>query len=165
MGNKSSGSVQRVKEFLEKERLGFIVKILAPESTRTSILAAEAIGCSVAEIAKSIAFVKTHKFEPIIVILSGDKFVNIEKLAVSLGLESADLLRKMTADEVKLLTGYPIGGLPPFPHDERCLILVDKSICRFARVWAAAGSPNSVMQIPSDFLINDLGYRVVEVSE
>jgi prolyl-tRNA editing enzyme YbaK/EbsC (Cys-tRNA(Pro) deacylase) len=51
------------------------------------------------------------------------------------------------ADTVKMLTGYVIGGVPPFPHDPGVKVLLDQSLSRFERVWAAAGTPNSVMNL------------------
>jgi prolyl-tRNA editing enzyme YbaK/EbsC (Cys-tRNA(Pro) deacylase) len=140
----------RVRSFLSEHGIQANIRELKPESTRTSLLASQALGCTVAQIAKTIAFVYFENADPrpIMVILSGDKSVSIDKLASYLSV-SPELLRKMSADEVKQFTGYSIGGVPPFPHNERVKISVDKSLFRFKTVWAAAGKSNAVMELDS----------------
>lgn len=153
-----------VEEFIKKNQIDAELKILAPESTRTSELAAKAVGCSVAEIAKSIVFYyfKDSLKNAAIVVLSGDKKVNEEKLIDFL---QADDVRKMSAEEVKEETGYTIGGVPPFPHRAGVRILIDKSLFRFRRVWSAAGSANAVMKLSPEMLINKLHMEPCYVSD
>jgi prolyl-tRNA editing enzyme YbaK/EbsC (Cys-tRNA(Pro) deacylase) len=109
-------------------------------------MAADALGCSVAQIAKSIAFIDGGA---VIVVISGDKRVDPKKLSALLG----EKVRIADADAVRRGTGYVIGGVPPFPHDEGVRVLLDSSLSRFDEVWTAAGTPNSVMKIS----ISDLG--------
>ena len=100
---------------------------------------------------------------PILVVLSGDKRVDVKKLAEFLGVDSK-LLRKMTADEVKEYTGYSIGGVPPFAHEKSLEVFADNSLFRFEKIWAAAGGSNAVMPLrPND--LNELGIHTVNVSE
>lgn len=140
-----SDSVQRVKEYVSKHSIEAEIRLLEQESTRTSSMAAGSLGCSVAEIAKTIGFVKEGG-SPILITLSGDKKVNMQKLAEIIG-TSPGGLRKMSAEEVKALSGYSIGGVPPFPHKEGVRVLSDDSLFRFESVWAAAGSTNAVMRM------------------
>ena len=128
------------------------------ESTKNSQLAAEALGCTIAEIAKSIVFRAGDA--AVIVILSGDKRVDTKKLQSLIGVKVSNADAKMVRD----LTGYVIGGVPPFPHDPSVRIFLDSSLRRFERVWAASGTPNSVMQLKVDQLVRVIGDCWVEVS-
>jgi prolyl-tRNA editing enzyme YbaK/EbsC (Cys-tRNA(Pro) deacylase) len=120
------------------------------ESTKSSELAARVLGCTTAEIAKSVVFVGTGTA---IVIISGDRMVDTLKLAT----EAGEVMRIATPAEVKERTGFPIGGVPPFPHREGVLAYPDVSLTRFREVWAAGGTPNTVFRIGSSDLVRCLG--------
>ena len=162
----SQTGVELVRSFVQDQRIDAEIVIVAPESTKTSALAASALGCTVAEIAKTIGFLMTSSDSPTptLVVLSGDKRVSSEKLARSIQTSKAHL-RKMNADEVKEFTGYSIGGVPPFPHRSGVAVLVDESLFRFGKVWAAAGSSNAVMGISPKILTEALKIPQVDVSE
>jgi len=145
-----------VKQFVNSRGLDARIVEL-PSSTKTSKLAAEALGSSVAEIAKSIVFVGRRN---VVVVISGDKRVDIVKLKSLLG----DDLRLGSADEVKEISGYPIGGVPPFPHEGRLSVYVDASVGRFKRVWAAAGEPNAVMDLSVEALMRTLGTGFIDAA-
>jgi prolyl-tRNA editing enzyme YbaK/EbsC (Cys-tRNA(Pro) deacylase) len=159
----SQTGLELVRTFVRDQSIDAEIVVLAPESTKTSALAANALGCTVAEIAKTIAFVM-NSASPTLVVLSGDRRVNSEKLGHSLD-TSKTYLRKMTADEVKEFTGYSIGGVPPFPHRSGVSVLVDESLFRFGKVWAAAGSSNAVMRISPSILTEALKIRQIDASE
>jgi prolyl-tRNA editing enzyme YbaK/EbsC (Cys-tRNA(Pro) deacylase) len=163
MGVTSNG-IENVRQYVAENGINATITILEPESTRTSALAAESLGCTIAEIAKSIGFVIRDKNQPIMVVLSGDRRVSVERLSHSLGLEVSSF-RKMTADEVKQLTGYSIGGVPPFPHQESIKVIVDESLFRFEKVWAAAGSSNAVMSLEPRILVEKIGLERVNVAD
>ena len=148
---------ERVRRFLEEKGIEVEVVIL-DESTRTSRMAADALGCDVAQIAKSIVFINGGA---VVVVISGDKRVDIEKLSRLLGhkMSIAD------ADSVRRNTGYVIGGVPPFPHDEDVKVLPDRSLGRFEEVWTAAGTPNSVMKINVETLKTSIGSNFIDVSK
>lgn len=124
------------------------------------------LGCTIAEIAKTIGFVKTSDGQQtaVLVTLSGSRRVSLLKLSVHLAVLQANIW-KMSADEVKSQTGYSIGGVPPFPHDESIRVLVDESLFQFSHVWAAAGTNNSVMRIRPSVLTEKLRLPLVNVSE
>jgi prolyl-tRNA editing enzyme YbaK/EbsC (Cys-tRNA(Pro) deacylase) len=146
--NQPIKSVEKVRRFVERRALSVEIKILEPDATKTSADAARALGCSVAEIAKTIAFVEETQDghgKVVLVILSGEKRVDASKLANRVG----SIVRMMKAVEVKLYTGYAIGGVPPFPH-EGITVLADASLFQFPAVWAAAGASNAVMKISPD---------------
>jgi prolyl-tRNA editing enzyme YbaK/EbsC (Cys-tRNA(Pro) deacylase) len=128
------------------------------ESTKNSALAAQALGCSVAEIAKSVVFVGERTA---VVIISGDKRVDGAKLLKVIGAE----LRIAKPNEVREMTGFPIGGVPPFPHGDGVAVLADASLARFSHVWAAAGTPNSVFRIGTPDLLRLLNTAPVDVAE
>lgn len=139
--------------------LGLDVQVVTlDDSTRTSQMAADALGCSVSQIAKSIVFVDGGA---VIVVISGDKKVDSKKLSRLLGekMEIAD------ADTVRRSTGYVIGGVPPFPHDDDVKVILDSSLKRFEEVWTAAGTPNSVMRIKVDMLKDLVGVGFEELAK
>lgn len=139
MSNNLRGS-KRVSAYLAEKGIEARVVTL-DESTRTSQLAADALGCTVAEIAKSIVFRAGDG--AVVVVISGDRRVDAKKVSAQMGVKVGNA----DADAVKALTGYVIGGVPPFPHDAGVKVLLDRSLTRFERVWAAAGTPNSVMNL------------------
>jgi prolyl-tRNA editing enzyme YbaK/EbsC (Cys-tRNA(Pro) deacylase) len=151
------GSRERVAEALGRSGARFELREF-DESTRSSALAAEALGCTVAEIAKSVVFMGK---KPIVVITSGDKRVDVKKLEVIAGQK----VRVAGAEEVRELTGFPIGGVPPFPHNPGVMVLPDRSITRFQEVWAAAGSPNTVFRMGTVDLMNIVGSGAFDLSE
>jgi prolyl-tRNA editing enzyme YbaK/EbsC (Cys-tRNA(Pro) deacylase) len=162
----SEDSLGRVQNFVYSHGFRAKFEVLSPESTRTSDSAAETLGCSVAQIAKTIAFILVNggQSQSFVVILSGDRRVSLEKLAHSIH-ASPEQIRKMNADEVKREIGYSIGGVPPFPHKEGVKILADTSLKRFALVWAAAGTSNSVMKIEPRLLSEELKIPFQDISE
>ena len=111
--------------------------------TRTSAEAAAAIGCSVAEIAKSVVFRGAKSGQAIVVVASGDNRVSEAKVAVLLG----EPLARADADFVRAATGFVIGGVAPLGHAQPVRLLLDEDLRRFARIWAAAGTPFSVFPL------------------
>jgi prolyl-tRNA editing enzyme YbaK/EbsC (Cys-tRNA(Pro) deacylase) len=149
VSNNLRGS-KRVSAYLDERGIEARVVTL-DESTRTSQLAADALGCTVAEIAKSIVFKAGEG--AVVVVISGDKRVDAKKVSANLGVKVGNA----DADAVKALTGYAIGGVPPFPHDAGVKVLLDGSLTRFEKVWAAAGTPNSVMNLAVEQLRGIVG--------
>jgi prolyl-tRNA editing enzyme YbaK/EbsC (Cys-tRNA(Pro) deacylase) len=151
------GSRERVAGYLAGSGAEFEIREFS-ESTRSSGLAARALGCTVSEIAKSVAFVGK---KTVVVITSGDKRVSAAKLSRAVGGE----VRIATPDEVRGTTGFPIGGVPPFPHPPEVAVMPDSSLTRFHHVWAAAGSPNAVFRIATSDLLRLVGAGPYELSE
>ena len=117
-------------------------------STRTSEDAAAAIGCTVAEIAKSLIF-KSAQGRAVLVIASGVNRVDEKKVRALLGSK----IGRADADFVRDSTGYAIGGVPPVGHATPPIVLIDEDLQRFPVVWAAAGTPNAVFKIaPADLI-------------
>jgi len=131
-----------------------------PEGTRTADDAARAIGCDVGQIVKSLVFVAGS--EPVLALTAGGNRVDPAKLAALCG--AADP-RKATADEVRAATGYAIGGTPPFGHPTRLRCFADPDLMGFDRVWAAAGTPDSVFPIAPEELARVAGALVAPFTE
>ncbi len=118
-------------------------------STRTAADAAAAIGCRVAEIAKSLIFRAEPSGRAVLVIASGINRVDERKVGELIG----EKIIRADADFVREKTGFAIGGMPPLGHAEPLLTLVDESLAAFETIWAAAGTPNAVFRLtPADLL-------------
>ena len=128
----------KVQERLAGRGLVVDVQVL-PASTRTAAEAAEACGCEIGQIVKSLVFVVDG--QPTVVLCAGDKRV------------SALNGRPATADEVRGATGFAIGGVPPLGHHTELPTIIDESLRRFDRVWCAAGTPNAVFETGVEELI------------
>ena len=135
-------TAQRNAQLLQQA--GILTDVVEFEQpVRTSAEAAAAIGCSVAEIAKSIVFRGQASGSAVMVVASGDNRVSEAKVAVLVGED----LGRADADFVRAATGYAIGGVAPFGHAQTCRVLLDEDLRRFMAVWAAAGTPYSVFPL------------------
>jgi len=132
----------RVQSLLSEQGLAINV-VEFDQPTRTSAEAAAAIGCSVAEIAKSILFRGHGSNTPIMVVTSGSNRVSEKKVAGLIG----EKLDRADADFVRASTGYVIGGVAPLGHIQPVWLILDEDLQHFTRIWAAAGTPFSVFPI------------------
>jgi prolyl-tRNA editing enzyme YbaK/EbsC (Cys-tRNA(Pro) deacylase) len=122
------------------------------ESARTAALAAAALGVEVGQIVKSLVFLRDGT--PVLVLCAGDRRVDVERLG----------LTPTSAERVREVTGFSIGGVPPLGHDAELETTIDKSLLRFPVVWAAAGTPHDVFKISTEALIGAIpGARVASV--
>lgn len=135
----ATGSVERVRAALLAAGHPDTVTAF-PAGTRTAADAAAAVGCQVAQIAKSIVFRSGAR--PVLAIASGVNRVDPAKVAAALGRDIA------AADGrwVREVSGFAIGGVAPLGHLTPPLVLVDRDLFAFDAVWAAAGSPNHVFR-------------------
>ena len=140
-------SAQKVAE--AAEALGLDVEIVEVEqTTRTAQEAADAIGCQVAQIVKSLLFVVDG--EPVMALVSGPNRLDERKLAALRGV-GRKKVKRADADTAKVITGFSIGGVPPFGHKSSLPVYIDEDLTRFEVVWAAAGTPFAVFAItPSE---------------
>ena len=129
--------------------LGFSNQVVElPDSTRTAQEAAAAIGCQVAQIAKSIVFHLQRADRPLLVVASGVNRVNERRLSNQLG----DVLGKADASFVRERTGFVIGGVPPLGHIMPVATIIDEDLFQYEAIWAAAGHPKAVFQLTPDEL-------------
>jgi len=128
-------------------------------TTRSAAEAAAAIGCTVAEIAKSLVFRRMPSGRPVLVIASGVNRVDEAKLAVLLG----EAIARPDAAYVRAVTGYAIGGIPPVGHDQPIEAVIDADLMRLPGLWAAAGTPNAVFPLTPAELLAITGGRAAEI--
>ncbi len=153
-----SSSAQRVQNALNQ--LGLVLKVVElPDSTRTAADAAQAIGCEVAQIAKSLIFRARQSNRPILVIASGINRVNEKSIAAVLG----EKISKANADFVRGRTGFVIGGIPPVGHMEPVETFLDKDLWQFDEIWAAAGTPHAVFRLTPDELERATSGKVIDI--
>lgn len=159
MTNPLSPSALRVQQALQAQ--GFDLQVLElPDSTRTAMDAAQAVGCQVGQIVKSLIFKAKRSGHPVLVVASGANRVNeriIEELI-------AEPLGKADADFVRQHTGFAIGGVPPVGHLETLLTFIDQDLLQYSEVWAAAGTPNAVFRLSPADLARMTGGKVVRIT-
>ncbi|MEI4486330.1 YbaK/EbsC family protein [Frigidibacter sp. MR17.14] len=137
-----SKSLKRVETALEAA--GLAVEILEfPESTRTAQQAADAAGCEIDQIAKSIIFRGQDSGRVILFVTAGGNRVCPERATAIAG----EPLGKADAAEIRAATGFAIGGVAPFGHLTPCPSYLDPRLMAFERVWAAAGTPRHIFAI------------------
>jgi prolyl-tRNA editing enzyme YbaK/EbsC (Cys-tRNA(Pro) deacylase) len=140
---------QRVQDALQV--LGVETSILVYEdTTRTSIDAANAAGCELGQIAKTLAFQVDGR--AVLVIMAGDKQADTAKLSRFLGVPRKRI-KLMPAEAVLASTGYEVGGVPAVGHPDRLETLIDDTLFRYETVWSAAGSPNAIFPISPNELM------------
>ena len=134
MSDLLSSSAQKVQDTLSA--LGFSNRVQElPHTTRTSAEAAQAIGCTVAQIAKSVVFKAKNTGKPVLVIASGTNRVNEKKLATYL----SEPVEKPDADFVRQRTGFVIGGVAPVGHSEKLDIFIDDDLLQYDRIGQRQG--------------------------
>ena len=149
------GSVARFEQLLEEQGLaGRVVRL--EENTRTAELAAQALGTPVGAIVKSLVLLADGR--PCLAMVSGDQRADLVVLARLF--ESADV-QMMRGAQVKEITGFAIGGVPPLLG---LPAVMDRELFRFETVWAAAGSPYAVFPIAPTELERLAEARVVELA-
>jgi|TARA_X000001036_G_scaffold14633_1_gene12371 Cys-tRNA(Pro) deacylase len=126
-----------LKEFDPNQKV-----IVLNSSARTALEAASSLGCEVGAIVKSLLFKTENSF--LLCLVAGDKKASLNKIKKKL--DTKDLLMA-TADNVKIITGFTIGGVSPIGHVKKIDILIDNSLERFNSLYAAAGHPNCVFKI------------------
>lgn len=159
MSNPLPPSAQKVHSALRQAGFdGQVVEV--PQSTRTAVEAAEAVGCAVGQIVKSIVFRAARSGRPILVVASGANRVN-EKAAADL---VGEPLAKADADFVRESTGFAIGGVPPLGHTQPIETFVDEDLMNFAEIWAAAGTPNALFRLTPADLVRLTKGQVVKIT-
>ena len=128
------------------------------ESTATASDAAAAIGTTVGRIVKSLVFMASE--QPVLVLVSGPNRVDVAKIGQLMGMP----ITRASADQVRSVTGFAIGGVPPIGHAQRLTTFVDRDLLQYDAVWAAAGTPNAVFSIAPTDLVRITDGRVEDVA-
>jgi prolyl-tRNA editing enzyme YbaK/EbsC (Cys-tRNA(Pro) deacylase) len=152
-------SAQRVQD--ELIRLGSSSTVRQLEQpTRSAAEAAAAVGCDVAQIAKSLVFRGATSGRAVLVITSGANRVDEAALAARLG----EPIARADPDFVRQTTGFAIGGVPPLGHPSSLTIYFDRDLLKHATIWAAGGTPNAVFEIDPAELIRLSGAASIPVT-
>ena len=133
--------VRRVAEILEAQGHAHAPRMLN-DAARTAQEAADALGVSVGQIAKSIIFRRKIDNAAVLVITSGDRRVDEKKVDAIVGKTG-----RADAEFVKTMTGFTIGGVSPIGHATKPVTLIDRELFRFEEIWAAAGHPHGEFQL------------------
>ncbi len=153
-----TGSRERVRAFLEAHGAAEGLTEFA-QSTKTAAQAAEAMGCELGQIVKSLVVVADTT--PVLALVAGDRRGDLDAIAAEVG---ASTVRMADADTVRSATGYAIGGVSPFDLPAELPVLVDDSLTRFEIVFPAAGTPSSMVRMRFDELHRLAGGRMARIS-
>jgi prolyl-tRNA editing enzyme YbaK/EbsC (Cys-tRNA(Pro) deacylase) len=146
----------KVQSYLDQFGMKLEVQELS-QSTRTAQEAADAVGCELGQIVKSLVFRSGQT--PLLFLVSGKNLLNIQKAESTLGIK----IQKADADFAREQTGYPIGGVPPVAHEYPIDIFIDGDLMAYEEVWAAAGTPNAVFRIKSKDLPRITNGRIFDL--
>ena len=155
-----SEAAQRVQDALRERGFGnTVLELDVP--VRTAAAAAQAVGCTSAQIVKSLVFQGATSGAPVLVVASGGHRVSEAKLAALVG----EPVTMGPARFVRDITGFAIGGIPPLGHTRSLTTFVDARLFSLGGLWAAAGHPNSLFALTADELVRMTNGRVAEVAE
>ena len=130
--------VQKILQDFDKNQKIIVLNT----SARTALEAAASLGCEIGAIVKSLLFKTESNFT--LCLVAGDKKASLNKIKKTLSIKDSSMA---SANDVKNITGYTIGGVSPIGHLNKVNILIDKSLERFDSLFAAAGHPNCVFKI------------------
>jgi prolyl-tRNA editing enzyme YbaK/EbsC (Cys-tRNA(Pro) deacylase) len=140
-------AIQRVRDAAERKGVTLEIRVF-DESTHTAEEAAATVNAELGQIVKSLVFVVPTEdggLEPVICLVSGPNRVDPARLAAVTGERD---IRRATAREAQELTGYTIGGIPPFGHTRPVRAVMDPDLTQYQVVWAAAGTSTAVFPVP-----------------
>jgi Cys-tRNA(Pro) deacylase len=126
-----------LKEFDQTQKV-----IILDTSARTASDAASSLSCEIGAIVKSLLFKTENNF--ILCLIAGDKKASLNKIKKMLNIKDVSM---SSADDVKNITGFTIGGVSPIGHLNKIDIFIDNSLKRFNNLYAAAGHPNCIFKI------------------
>ena len=156
--NDTGSSVDRVRAALLAAGHPDTIEIF-PDGTRTAQDAANAVGCQVAQIAKSI--VLRAGDQVVLVIASGANRVDVDKVSAALGQK----VKPADGRWVRDVTGFAIGGVAPVGHLSPPRIFIDADLMALDPVWAAAGSPRHVFRTGAQELARLTGGQIADIKD
>ena len=153
-----TSSIERVRAVLSASGLA-LEAVELDASTRTAQEAADAIGCTVSQIVKSLVFRGAQSGEAILILASGTNRVDEKRMAKTAG----EALGRADADFVRAETGFAIGGVAPVGHIKPVRTFIDRDLQQYEEIWAAAGKPNAVFRLTPDDLVALTRGAVVQI--
>ena len=158
MPAKLSQSAQKIQDALTAQ--GFTNTVIEHEqTTRTAKEAAQAIGCTVGQIVKSLIFMTRESRRPVLILVSGPNRVNELKMAELIG----EALERATPDFVQDVTGFAIGGVSPVGNRTPLVTFIDQDLLKYTEIWAAAGTPHAVFKLTPQEMLQMTGGKIVPV--
>lgn len=151
-------STERVRAAASAVGLSLEIRRM-PQSTRTAEEAAAACGTSVGQIVKSLVFRKAISRAPVLLLVSGANRVDQTAAKSAIG----EALERIDANAVRELTGFAIGGVAPIGSLTPLATFMDADLLAFATVWAAAGAPDAVFEVPPQKLAEATGATIIAV--
>ena len=156
---KPGSSMERVAQ--DAARLGLAIELrIMDQSTRTAEDAAEACGCAVGQIVKSLVFENADTGALELLLVSGSHNADLDYISSRYGLN----LKRCDGRRVRDETGFAIGGVAPIGHKAPVATWLDESLLRYDTVWAAAGRPDSVFSVDPRALVDAIKPQVIAVS-
>jgi prolyl-tRNA editing enzyme YbaK/EbsC (Cys-tRNA(Pro) deacylase) len=152
-------AAQRVKDALRSKGIDSDVRHM-PQATRSAAEAAAACGCSLGQIVKSLLFRGATSGKPYLLLVSGANRVSEEGVAEVIG----EALRRPDANDVREVTGFAIGGIPPLGHRTPLVTFMDAALLDHELVWAAAGTPDAVFPVAPERLAAAVEARIVSLT-
>ena len=153
-----SPSAQKIQDQIRS--LGYDYTVIEhAESTRTAQEAADRAGCELGQIVKSLIFKGKDSGKPILVLTSGANRVDEKRISEYAG----EAIGRADADFVRLVTGFAIGGVPPFGHIRQMETYIDEDFLSYPTIWAAAGTPNAIFELKTEDLQKMTNGNVVRV--
>ena len=152
-------AAERVQQILGE--LGLVAEVTEfAEPTRTAAEAALRVGCTPAQIAKSLIFRAQPSNRPILVIASGAHRVSESAVESALG----EKIARADPEFVRATTGFAIGGVPPVGHRVPPVTFIDEALLKFDAIWVAAGTPFAVVRLTPDELLRLTGGQVARLA-
>lgn len=133
-------SVEKVRDALAEHGLAQRVMEFS-SSSATVALAAAALHCEEARIAKTLSFMQGDA--PVLIVMAGDARIDNARYKARFGTKA----KMLTPEEVLRFTRHPVGGVCPFALPEGVTVWLDRSLMRFDEVFPAAGSPSSAVRL------------------
>ena len=142
-----SSSAQKIQDQIKS--LGYDYTVIEhADSTRTAQEAADRAGCELGQIVKSLIFKGKESGKPILVLTSGANRVDEQRISEYAG----EAIGRADADFVRAVTGFAIGGVPPFGHLQKIETYLDEDFLQYETIWAAAGTPNAIFELKTSDL-------------
>ena len=152
-----SKNAQKIQDALKSRHLQLEV-IELDASTRTAQEAANAVGCQIGQIVKSLVFRSGE--DALLFLVSGQNQLDVARVSAELGIP----VEKADADFTREKSGYPIGGVPPIAHATPMRAFIDRDLMAFDEVWAAAGTPHAVFKLESRLLPELTGGLILDLA-
>lgn len=159
MAEDLSSGVQQVEQAIKAHGLDCrFVEMQA--TTRSARDAAQALGCRVEQIVKSLIFKGKKTQKPILILAGGANRVNVKNLREHV----SEAVKMAQPDFVQAQTGFAIGGVPPVGHSQPLKTFIDKDLMQYEEIWAAAGTANAMFKITPRNLQKITGGQVISIT-